>query len=224
MRTFEQARDFAQRQGRDDDSPRWYNLCQMFSRQCVGAAPFGVSAREAFNNARPRTGTSPRRRRPGRSPTTATRGRASGTRSSRSTAGSSGPTTSCDKGLIDRVRWDVFQSRWRLPYRGWIDGLPGRPAARAARQRRARATGSGKRVYAEQDATPAGRLGQRLEPAGGADQPVASSSRTARPATTATTRRCVAAFQHRRGWTGSDADGIAGPSTIDKLGLVWAEG
>ena len=38
------------------------------------------------------------------------------------------------------------------------------------------------------------------------------------------TRRCVAAFQRRRGWTGSDADGIAGPSTIDKLGLVWTQG
>ena len=38
------------------------------------------------------------------------------------------------------------------------------------------------------------------------------------------TRRCVEAFQRRRGWTGSDADGIAGPFTIDKLGLVWTEG
>ena len=24
------------------------------------------------------------------------------------------------RGHIDRVRWDVFPSRWRLPYRGWI--------------------------------------------------------------------------------------------------------
>ncbi len=28
------------------------------------------------------------------------------------------------RGQIDRVRWDVFPSRWRLPYRGWIASCP----------------------------------------------------------------------------------------------------
>ena len=28
------------------------------------------------------------------------------------------------RGRIDRVRWDVFENRWNLPYRGWIDACP----------------------------------------------------------------------------------------------------
>jgi murein L,D-transpeptidase YcbB/YkuD len=32
-----------------------------------------------------------------------------------------------------------------------------------------------------------------------------------------------AAWQRAQGWTGSDADGIAGPATIRKLGLTWVE-
>jgi peptidoglycan hydrolase-like protein with peptidoglycan-binding domain len=38
------------------------------------------------------------------------------------------------------------------------------------------------------------------------------------------TRRSVAAFQRQRGWQGKDADGIAGPLTIARLGLVWVDG
>jgi peptidoglycan hydrolase-like protein with peptidoglycan-binding domain len=38
------------------------------------------------------------------------------------------------------------------------------------------------------------------------------------------TRRNVAAFQRRRGWSGSDADGLAGKETIGSLGLVWVDG
>jgi hypothetical protein len=49
MRTYEQAKEFAQSQHRSGSSS-WHNLCQMFSRQCVGASPFGASAREAFNS------------------------------------------------------------------------------------------------------------------------------------------------------------------------------
>jgi len=33
-----------------------------------------------------------------------------------------------------------------------------------------------------------------------------------------------AAFQRKQGWTGSGADGIAGPQTVDRLGLVWVNG
>ena len=48
MRTYGQAKEFAQQQHRSG-SASWHNMCQMFSRQCVGAPPFGSSAREAFN-------------------------------------------------------------------------------------------------------------------------------------------------------------------------------
>jgi hypothetical protein len=33
-----------------------------------------------------------------------------------------------------------------------------------------------------------------------------------------------AAFQRAQGWSGSGADGIAGPQTVDRLGLVWVNG
>jgi murein L,D-transpeptidase YcbB/YkuD len=33
----------------------------------------------------------------------------------------------------------------------------------------------------------------------------------------------VRAFQRAQGWTGAGADGIAGPQTIKRLGLVWVD-
>jgi hypothetical protein len=82
MRTYGQAKEFAQQQHRSG-SASWHNMCQMFSRQCVGAPPFGSSAREAFNRipAEQRHTSSPPPA--GRSPTTATATTASVTRSSR---------------------------------------------------------------------------------------------------------------------------------------------
>lgn len=35
------------------------------------------------------------------------------------------------------------------------------------------------------------------------------------------TRSAVAAYQRSRGWSGADADGIAGRGTVEGLGLVW---
>ena len=34
-------------------------------------------------------------------------------------------------------------------------------------------------------------------------------------------RAACAAYQHTQGWSGSGADGIAGPLTAKQLGLVW---
>jgi hypothetical protein len=37
------------------------------------------------------------------------------------------------------------------------------------------------------------------------------------------TRKAVAAFQRNQGWTGADADGIAGKTSITRLRLVWVD-
>jgi hypothetical protein len=37
------------------------------------------------------------------------------------------------------------------------------------------------------------------------------------------TRNACATFQTRQGWTGDGANGIAGPLTIQRLGLVWVQ-
>jgi peptidoglycan hydrolase-like protein with peptidoglycan-binding domain len=37
------------------------------------------------------------------------------------------------------------------------------------------------------------------------------------------TRASCAAFQRQNGWSGPDADGIAGPGTIERLGLIWVD-
>lgn len=37
-------------------------------------------------------------------------------------------------------------------------------------------------------------------------------------------KTAVAKFQHDQGWTGSQADGIVGPMTTSRLGLVWVTG
>lgn len=39
----------------------------------------------------------------------------------------------------------------------------------------------------------------------------------------AATRAAVAAFQRSQGWSGRDADGLAGRFTIDRLGLLWVQ-
>jgi hypothetical protein len=48
MRSYAQAKAFAVQQHRSG-SDDWFRTCRMFARQCVGAGPFGMSARPAFN-------------------------------------------------------------------------------------------------------------------------------------------------------------------------------
>jgi hypothetical protein len=221
MRTYSQAKEFAKQQHRSGSSG-WLNLCQMFSRQCVGAPPFGASAREAFNSTAPehRHKTTPPP--PG---SIAYYGFADHGAGHAVFAVNGGFVWSNDilrRGRIDRVRWNVFESKWNQPFRGWIDACPAGelPVQRDDDEPRYR---QGRRVYSSK---------MRL------DQDDSDSVWNLQVALMARgfefeegptgyygnhTRRCVATFQRRRGWSGAGADGLAGPMTIDKLGLVWVE-
>ncbi len=222
MRNYVQAKEFALQQHRTGSSS-WLNLCQMFSRQCVGAAPFGASAREAYNNTdekfRHQSSPPP----PGAIAYYGFKDRGAGHAVFAVNGGFVWSNDILRRGRIDRVRWDVFQSRWKLPYRGWISACPAGelPVQRGNDEPRYR---QGRKVYRskmrlrQDDSDSVWNLQVALIARGFEfeDGPTGFYGNH--------TRRCVAAFQHRRGWTGSDADGIAGPITIDKLGLVWTEG
>jgi len=220
MRTYAQAKEFAQQQHRAGSSS-WLNLCQMFSRQCVGAPPFGASARLAFNNTAPE-----HRHRSGPPPAGAIayyghRDRGAGHAVFVVNGGFVWSNDILRKGHIDRVRWNVFESRWGLPYRGWISACP---AGELPVQRDADSAPSyrqGRRVYrsrmrlGQDDSDSVWNLQVALIARGFEfeDGPTGYYGNH--------TRRSVAAFQRRRGWSGADADGLAGPATIDKLGLLW---
>ena len=222
MRTYAQAKEFALQQHRSG-SAGWLNLCQMFSRQCVGAPPFGTSARQAFNgtDAEARHQSSPPP--PGSIAYYGFKDRGAGHAVFAVNGGFVWSNDILRRGHIDRVRWDVFQSRWKLPYRGWISACPAGelPVQRGHDKPAYR---QGKKVYQsrmrlEQDDSDSVWNLQVALIARGFEFENGPTGYYGNH-----TRRCVAAFQRRRGWTGSDADGLAGPSTIDKLGLVWTPG
>jgi hypothetical protein len=228
MRTFEQARDFAQQQHRDGGA-RWFNLCQMFSRQCVGAGPFGASAREAFNAIAPEHRHTSSPPPAGSIAYYGNRDRGAGHAVFVVHGGFVWSNDILRRGRIDRVRWDVFQTKWNLPYRGWIDACPAgelpvqrrEPDGQGEPRPRFR---QGKKVYAsrmrfgQEDSDSVWNLQLALMSRGFTfdDGPTGYYGRH--------TRASCASFQRRQGWTGPDADGIAGPTTVARLNLVWVAG
>lgn len=222
MRTFEQAKEFAKQQHASTGID-WYRKCQMFARQCVGAPAFGASAREAFNGI---ADNDKHESFPPPAGSIAYYGfpdRGAGHSVFAVAGGFVWSTDILRRGRIDRVPWDVFvRGSWRLPYRGWISACP-------AGQLPVEALDSeptyrqGRRVYRSKM-----RLGQDDSDsvwnvqvaliARGFDFENGPSGYYGRH-----TLRCVAEFQRRKGWTGVNADGIAGPVTVDRLGLVWVD-
>lgn len=220
MRTFDEAKEFAQQEHRDGGSHDWFRLCQVFARQCVGAPPFGASAREAFNG-------QPLASRHTSSPPPAGSiayyglpDRGAGHAVFTVHGGLVWSNDILRRGKIDRVQWDVFVSEWRLPYRGWIDACPDGelPVQRAKSGERYRQQ---KRVYAEKmrfgedDSDSVWNLQIALMSKGFTFQNGPTGYYGAH------TRTSCAAFQRRSGWSGRDADGIAGPRTVEQLGLIW---
>jgi hypothetical protein len=235
MRTYDQARAFAIHEHHQPRRGGWYNSCQMFSRQCVGASSFGISAREAFNHidAEHRHTTSPPP--PG---SIAYYGRADSGSGHAVFVVEGGKVWSNDivrHGQIDRVDWDIFIPRWHLAYRGWIDacpfgelpvqkkGDPGDPKDPKDPKgpkdgyRRQRQVYRSKMRVRQADSDSVWNLQKALIAAGlpFTHGPTGFYG--------AWTRKACRAYQRRQGWTGLDANGIAGPETVRRLGLVWVD-
>lgn len=239
LRDFPDAEAFAHRQ-HERPAQNWHNMCQGFSRQCVGAPAFGASARLAFN------GIAAKHRRDSSPPpagSIAYYGPADHGFGHAVFVVDDGWVWSNDilrVGKIDRVRWDVFPARWGLEYRGWIDRCPAgdlpvqrtgpglsarlgdapsddRPGRTPSRYRQERRVYHSRMRLGQRDSdsvwnlqTALGKHGHRV--AGGASAAYDEA-----------TLKACAAFQRAQGWTGADADGIAGPQTVDRLGLVWVD-
>ena len=122
MRTWQEAVAFAEAE-HAHPSQNWSGLCQKFARSCVGAAPWAPSAREAFNAV-------PQASRHTSVPPTGALvyyGNAHFGAGHATFSAGDGWVWSTDilrHGKVDRVRYDVFESAWSLPFRGWIDLTP----------------------------------------------------------------------------------------------------
>ena len=203
MRTYPQAKEFAQQQHRS----RVELLAQPLPDVLPAVRRRGTVRRVGPRGVQRDPGRGPAPVQPAaarvRSPTTASRTTAPGTPCSRCNGGFVWSNDILRRGRIDRVRWDVFQNRWRLPYRGWISAAR-RRAARAAAGRRNDLPGyrQGRKVYAskmrlEQDDSDSVWNLQVALIARGFEFENGPTGYYGRH-----TRRCVAAFQRRRGWTG----------------------
>jgi hypothetical protein len=248
MRTYAQAVAFARRQ-HNAPSQDWFNLCQALARQCVGAAPFGLSAREAFN-------AIPREHRhvsdPPPAGSIAYYGRVRAGFGHAVFVVEDGFVWSNDilrKGKVDKVRWDVFVDRWGLAYRGWIDRCPhGELPVTRPDESRAHGGGASKRRRAPEkprqevqpDAVPGLRRGGQVFSSrmrfGQADSDSVWNLQVALigqglsiPAGPsdfygAQTLAACTSFQRSQGWAGAAANGVAGPVTVTRLGLTWVKG
>ncbi len=221
MRTFEQAKAFAASQ-HEAPSQGWHNLCQLFSRQCVGAASFGASAREAFNGipaGEKHTSSPPP---PGSIAYYGFGDRGFGHAVFVVEAGFVWSNDILRSGRIDRVRWDIFPREWGLPYRGWITSCPsGRLPIDQDQQgpsyRQGGKVYASKMRFRQADSDSVWNLQLALMTKG--------YSVGAGPTGTfgLHTLAACAAFQGAQGWMRDQADGIPGSSTVRRLGLVWVE-
>lgn len=230
LRTLHQAKDFALAE-HHHASINWFRQCQVFARNCIGSPPFGGSARLAFNSI-------PDRHRhesfPPPSGSLAYYGFAGHGTGHAVFAVDGGWVWSTDilrHGKIDKVRWDVFtkSNGWNLPYRGWIDWCPSGhlPIDGSTTHAKASTPGmsfrQGKKVFrakmhhGQMNSDSVWNLQVALI-AKGFPIPHGPTDDYGK----ATVAAC-AAFQRKQGWRGRNADGIAGPETARRLGLVWVD-
>ena len=223
MRTYEQAKAYAMREA-ENPSKNWYRQCQMFARQCVGAPPFGASARLAFNGTPPRArhlGTPPP---PGSLAYYGLEDRGAGHAVFVVDGGFVWSTDIGGRGRVGRVQWNWFPTHWNgMPYRGWIDRCPDGELPLACRPGERPTYKQQKKVYASKmrfkqvDSDSVWNLQLALMAKG--------YSVGAGPTGTfgLHTMIACAAFQGARGWKGRQADGIPGKLTVRALGLVWVD-
>jgi hypothetical protein len=232
MRTYEQAKRFALHESRHP-SQNWTIKCQVFSRQCVGAPPFGDSARLAFNGvpAEHKHTSSPPP--PGSIAYYGPEGSGDGHAVFVVEGGHVWSTDILRPGKVDRVKWNVFNQIWGRghQYRGWIDHCkwgdlpvqrkPEQGMPLTAHAPKGPSYRQGKKVYrskmrfrqTESDSVWNLQLALMSKNLPFDDGPTGFYGRH--------TRAACAAFQQAQGWTGDGANGIAGPLTIKRLGLVW---
>ncbi|MFB9315250.1 peptidoglycan-binding domain-containing protein [Nocardioides plantarum] len=222
MRTFEQAKAYAISQ-HHQPSRDWYRWCQVFSRQCVGAPGFGASARLAFNSIPPRSKHVTMPPPPGSIAYYGSGTSGSGHAVFAVEGGFVWSTDILRRGKIDRVRWDVFQTKWNLRYRGWIEACPSgalpvtlRASTRPGYKQNRKVYRSKMHLY-QADSDSVWNLQLALMARG--------YSIGAGPTGTFGIHTMVAcaAFQGSRGWKARRADGIPGAETIRQLGLVWVD-
>lgn len=127
MRTWQEATAYAEAE-HAKPSRDWTNLCQMFTRSCLGAAAWAPSAREAFNAvpvANRHTSVPPE----GAGVYYGNAHSGAGHATYSAGGGYVWSTDILRHGKVDRVRYDVFEHAWGLPFRGWIDLTPSGPVS-----------------------------------------------------------------------------------------------
>lgn len=132
MKTYSQGKAYAQKEHLNP-SRNWHNLCQMFSRSCVGAGAWAPSARQAANAVPAKhrhTSTPPP---PG---VLVYYGSPYSGYGHATFAVENGYVWSNDiirDGKIDKVKWSLPVAKWGLQFRFWTDwtpdGMTGRPVA-----------------------------------------------------------------------------------------------
>jgi hypothetical protein len=236
MRTYEQAQAFAEKQ-RLSNRAIWFNLCQKFSRSCVGAGGWAPSARKAFNAVPAKWRSTSFPPPPG---SIAYYGSAThGNGHAVFVSGKPGFVYSNDikrRGKIDLVPWNVFGSAWGMPYRGYITHtpngtpLPIKPHATPVKPKPANTiipTVSVARLIKAAKADIPAATGHKTYPAEvlivekALNRAGLLASKFVDGSFGTTTRDAYGDWQRHLGYSGADANGVPGLVSLTALGKKY---
>lgn len=230
MRTYPQAVAYAQACHANPPSyVRATGHCQQFARSCVGAAGWADSAILAWHDIPathrhsgfPRAGSVAYFDRPD-IPDNHEFGHAVFVIEK----GNVWSTDALHSGRVDIVPYTWFAAHWGMRYLGWIDWTPSgliRLAPSVVVPTPALAYRQGKKVFSSKmhvgqaNSDSVWNVILALRAHGYPTLPIGDDF-------TSQVRNAVGAFQRRQHWSGQDANGIPGPETVRRLGLVWVQG
>lgn len=228
MRSYPQAKAYAQAQ---HTAPSLYvrqgGHCQMFARQCVGSGAWANSAIDAWH-AIPAAHRHSGVPRPGSiayyDKAAVPDYREFGHAVFVIESGKVWSTDALRFGRVDIVPYTWFGAHWGMRYLGWIDWTPsGRLNLAPTVVAPTLAYRQGKRVFSSKmhqgqiNSDSVWNLVLALRAHGYPTLPIGDDY-------IQRVRDACAAFQRRQGWSGTNANGIAGPETIRRLGLIWVQG